>query len=211
MSLADSIGAVLQAAFASADDALPPVFIDLLDRLAASAEARTPVPGTLSDAEFKAALLEAMPRLRSFARSLCGDAAQADDLVQDTLIRAWNARDRYAAGSSFKAWTFTILRNQFLSAMRRTRFTAEWNDNAAERVLVASADQDRQLHVADVQRALAKLPEAQRQVLMLVGAEELTYEQAAEICQVPLGTIKSRVARGREALQRLIDGEPDAA
>lgn len=209
--MADSIGAVLQAAFAPADDALPQVFLDLLDRLAATAEARTPAPGTLSDAEFKTALLEVMPRLRAFARSLSGDSSQADDLVQDTLIRAWNARDRYAAGSSFKAWTFTILRNTFLSAMRRKRFTAEWNDNVAERVLVGAADQDRQLHVADVEKALRKLPEAQRQVLMLVGAEELTYEQAAEICQVPLGTIKSRVARGREALLRLVNGEPDAA
>jgi RNA polymerase sigma-70 factor (ECF subfamily) len=200
---------MLQVAFAPDDDALPQVFIDLLDRLAAAAESRTPAPGTLSDAEFKAALLEIMPRLRAFARSLSGDASQADDLVQDTLIRAWNARDRFQKGTSFKAWSFTILRNLFLSGMRRTRYTAEWNDNVAERVLVASADQDRHLHVADVEAALQKLPEAQRQVLMLVGAEQLTYEQAAEICGVPLGTIKSRVARGREALLRLIDGEPD--
>jgi RNA polymerase sigma-70 factor (ECF subfamily) len=109
---------------------------------------------------------------------------------------------------------FTILRNSFLSQLRRKRFTAEWNEEAMESKLVAAADQDRNINLADVEVALRKLPEVQRQALMLVGAEQLTYEEAAVVCNVPLGTIKSRVARARTALARFVDGdlqEEDAA
>lgn len=208
MSLADSIGEMLRVAFAG-DDNLPQSFIDLLDRLTATSSDPPRALGGLSDTEFKALLVDVIPRLRSFALSLARNSSVADDLVQEALIRAWNARDRYAGGTNFKAWTLTILRNQFLNGLRRRKHTAEWNDEAAEKVLIGAADQDRNIHVADVAAALRRLPAEQRQALMLVGAEQLTYEQTAEICGVPIGTIKSRVARGRAALVRLVESEPN--
>jgi RNA polymerase sigma-70 factor (ECF subfamily) len=206
MSLADNIGLVLQSAFGG-DETLPQVFLDLLDRLDAGALDESRAPGALSDAEFKAELTAAIPALRSFGRSLCRDNTLADDLVQDTMVRAWNARARFQAGTNFNSWTSTILRNGYLSQMRRKRFTADWNEEVMERKLTTSADQDRNLHLSDVGEALRKLPEAQRQALMLVGAEQMSYEEAAEVCDVPVGTIKSRVARGRAALTVIIDGE----
>jgi len=212
MSLADSIGSMLRSAFSGGDEALPQIFLDLLDRLTATDGVRA--PDGLSDAEFKASLTAIIPRLRAFARSLARDEGLADDLVQDAMMRAWKARDRFQAGTSFKSWMFTILRNSFLSQLRRKRFTAEWNEEAMESKLVAAADQDRNINLADVEVALRKLPEVQRQALLLVGAEQLTYEEAAEVCNVPLGTIKSRVARARTALARYVEGseeEEDAA
>jgi RNA polymerase sigma-70 factor, ECF subfamily len=204
MSISANIGDLLKSAFVPDDQVLPRVFLDLLDQLAAL---EGPKPGALSDEAFKDQIAAVIPQLRAFGRSLSGSTDRADDLVQEAVLRAWAARDRFQEGTSFKAWTFTILRNLFLSQMRRTRFTAEWDDLAAERVLAAPADQDRHIHVADVQRALAKLPEAQREALVLVGAGGVTYEEAAEICDCPIGTIKSRVARGRNALIALIEGE----
>ncbi|MDO9490353.1 MAG: sigma-70 family RNA polymerase sigma factor [Sphingomonadaceae bacterium] len=205
MSMRSSIGEMLKSAFVPDDQVLPRSFLDLLDQLAALEESK-PRPGALSDDAFKDQIAAVIPQLRAFGRSLSGSSDRADDLVQEAVLRAWAARERFQEGTSFKAWTFTILRNLFLSQMRRTRFTAEWDELAAERVLAAPADQDRHLHVADVQRALNKLPEAQREALVLVGAGGVTYEEAAEICDCPIGTIKSRVARGRTALIAMIEG-----
>jgi RNA polymerase sigma-70 factor (ECF subfamily) len=206
MSMKSNIGSLLKAAFVPDDQFLPQVFLDLLEQLAALEVSGSTRPGALSDEAFKKQIAAVIPQLRAFGRSLSGSTDRADDLVQEAVLRAWAARDRFQEGTSFKAWTFTILRNLFLSQMRRTRFTAEWDDLAAERVLAAPADQDRHLHVADVQRALNKLPEAQREALVLVGAGGVTYEEAAEICDCPIGTIKSRVARGRTALIAMIEG-----
>jgi len=213
MTIAANIGDLLKVAFVPDDQVLPRIFLDLLDQLAALEAEETRRPGSLSDEAFKKQIAAVIPQLRAFGRSLSGSSDRADDLVQEAVLRAWAARDRFQEGTSFKAWTFTILRNLFLSQMRRTRFTAEWDDLAAERVLAAPADQDRHIHVADVQRALEKLPEAQREALVLVGAGGVTYEEAAEICDCPIGTIKSRVARGRTALIAMIEGmdEDEAA
>lgn len=213
MTIATNIGDLLKAAFVPDDQVLPRIFLDLLDQLAALEAKEAPRPGALSDEAFKKQIAAVIPQLRACGRSLSGSSDRADDLVQEAVLRAWAARDRFQEGTSFKAWTFTILRNLFLSQMRRTRFSAEWDDLAAERVLAAPADQDRHLHVADVQRALEKLPEAQREALVLVGAGGVTYEEAAEICDCPIGTIKSRVARGRTALIAMIEGvdEDEAA
>jgi RNA polymerase sigma-70 factor (ECF subfamily) len=204
MTIAQNIGDLLRAAFVPDEQLIPRVFLDLLDQLAALDVGTR--PGALSDDAFKDQIAAVIPQLRAFGRSLAGSPDRADDLVQEAVLRAWAARERFQEGTSFKAWTFTILRNLFLSQMRRTRFTAEWDDAAAERVLAAPADQDRNIHVADVQRALNRLPEAQREALVLVGAGGVTYEEAAEICDCPIGTIKSRVARGRSALIAMIEG-----
>jgi len=174
MTIAQNIGDLLKAAFVPDETVLPRAFLDLLDQLAALDGGTR--PGALSDEAFKDQVAAVIPQLRAFGRSLAGSSDRADDLVQEAVLRAWAARDRFQEGTSFKAWTFTILRNLFLSQMRRTRFTAEWDETAAERVLAAPADQDRNIHVADVQRALDRLPEAQREALVLVGAGGVTYE-----------------------------------
>jgi RNA polymerase sigma factor (sigma-70 family) len=164
------------------------------------------VPTTpLSDADFKQQLASVIPQLRAFGRSLSGNRDFADDLVQETLMKAWAARSRYAAGTNMRAWTFIILRNLFLSQMRRNRFHGEWDDVTADRILSAPAGQDKIIELADVHRALQFLPQAQREALILVGAGGFSYDEAADICGVAVGTIKSRVARGRIALEAVLD------
>ncbi|WP_037503817.1 sigma-70 family RNA polymerase sigma factor [Sphingomonas jaspsi] len=177
--------------------------IDPQDIVAVSAE-----PTPLSDADFKAELGTVIPHLRAFGRSLSGSRDAADDLVQETLLKAWAARKRFQAGTNMRAWTFIILRNLFLSQMRRARFKGEWDDVTAAKILSAPASQDRHIELGDMQRALLHLPQPQREALILVGAGGFAYEEAAEICGCAVGTIKSRVARGRVALEALMsDGK----
>ena len=159
----------------------------------------------LSDEDFKRELGAVIPHLRAFGRSLSGSRDLADDLVQETLMKAWAARARFQAGTNMRAWTFIILRNHFLSQKRRSRFTGEWDDLTADRLLAAPAGQDKQIELADMQRGLMQLPENQREALILVGAGGFAYEEAAEICGVAVGTIKSRVARARAALVEIMD------
>lgn len=160
---------------------------------------------SLSDTEFKKQLADVIPHLRAFGRSLSGNRDLADDLVQETLLKAWAARDRFQAGTNMRAWTFIILRNYYLSQMRRSRFRGEWDDLTADRLLAAPAGQDKQVELSDMQRALMQLPQSQREALILVGAGGFAYEEAAEICDVAVGTIKSRVARGRAALEQIME------
>lgn len=160
---------------------------------------------SLSDADFKKELEALIPHLRAFARNLCGRADMADDLAQDALLKAWAARKRYKAGTNMRAWVFVILRNQFLSQMRRSRFKGEWDESVAERTLSTPAHQDHQMQLTDLQRALMRLPPAQREALILVGAGGFSYEEAASICDCAVGTVKSRVARARVALDEMID------
>ena len=117
----------------------------------------------LSDTDFKAELAQVIPQLRAFGRALSGNRDLADDLVQETLMKAWAARSRCQAGTNMRAWTFIILRNLFLSQMRRSRFTGEWDDLVADRLLAAPAGQDRQIELGDVERALQHLPQSQRE------------------------------------------------
>jgi RNA polymerase sigma-70 factor, ECF subfamily len=156
------------------------------------------------EASFKQHLLAVSPHLRAFARGLTGRAAQADDLVQDTLMKAWAARAQFQPGTNFKAWCFVILRNTFSSAMRREKFVGEWDDVVAERILCAPATQANGLHLEDLQRALLQLPTDQREAVLLVGAGGMSYEDAAAVCQCAIGTIKSRVSRARAMLDKLI-------
>ena len=156
---------------------------------------------------FERELVALIPHLRAFGRSLSGNRDLADDLVQETLLKAWAARKRFQAGTNMRAWTFIILRNLFLSQMRRARFKGEWDDVTASKILAAPASQERHVDLSDLQRALMHLPQPQREALILVGAGGFAYEEAAEICGCAVGTIKSRVARGRVALEQLMLGD----
>jgi RNA polymerase sigma factor (sigma-70 family) len=168
----------------------------------------------LTDDQFREHLTEVLPQLRAFSRSLTGSQPEfADDLVQDALLRAWSARASFRAGTNFRAWIFVILRNLFLSEMRRSKFKGEWNEIAAEKLLVSPVHQERHIELADMQRALSKLPVGQRESLILVGAGGFSYKDAAEITGVAVGTVKSRVARARTALEEIMAGDdplPDA-
>ena len=179
---------------------------NLSDQTDQQAQDVAPEPVPLPDGEFKEHLAAVIPHLRAFGRSLSGSRDLADDLVQETLLKAWAARKRFQAGTNMRAWTFIILRNLFLSQMRRARFKGEWDDVTAARILAAPASQDRHIELGDMQRALLHLPQPQREALILVGAGGFAYEEAAQICGCAVGTIKSRVARGRVALENLLSG-----
>lgn len=166
-----------------------------------------PQPGaatSLSDNEFKTLLAGVIPHLRAYGRSLSGNPDLADDLTQDTMVKAWASRDRFERGTSIKAWTFVILRNTFLSQMRRNKFRGEYDESAVERTLSTPASQEDSGEMADLQRGLMELPQDQREALILVGAGGLSYEEAASICDCALGTMKSRVSRARAALEEIM-------
>ncbi len=154
---------------------------------------------------FKRQLTEVVPHLRAFARGLCGRPDMADDLVQETLLKAWAAQDRFEPGTSMRAWTFVILRNAYLTDMRRNRFRGDYDETVAERVLTAPAGQEEPIHLSDMHRALLTLPAERREALLLVGAGGFSYEEAANICGCAVGTIKSRVGRARAALTAMIE------
>jgi RNA polymerase sigma-70 factor, ECF subfamily len=158
------------------------------------------------DARFKADLLDLIPFLRAFARSLCGNQETADDLAQETLVKAWQARDMFAPGTNLKAWLFTILRNQFYSDRRRAWRQAPWDQDAAERIPGSAGEQAWAAELSDTARALTCLSDEQREALILVGAGGFSYEDAARICNCAVGTVKSRVARARKSLIAILEG-----
>ena len=177
-----------------------PDVAELEAEVAAIEEPLTPLP----ESEFKRELIHVAPHLRAFARALCGSADRADDLAQETMLKAWAARDRYRAGTNFKAWTFTILRNQFYSETRRNRFRGEYDETMAERILYTPGSQESVLELGDVLRALAAIPAGYREALILVSVEGMSYEEAAEVCQIAVGTVKSRVSRARAMLSNIV-------
>ena len=158
------------------------------------------------DEQFKQGLLELIPFLRAFARSLCGNPDMADDLAQETLVKAWQSRRMFAAGTNLKAWLFTILRNQFYSDRRRAWRQAAWDQDAAERIPGVSSEQLAAAELSDTARALRALSDEQREALILVGAGGFSYEAAAAICNCAVGTVKSRVARARKSLLTALEG-----
>ncbi len=164
-----------------------------------------PHPDAVRDHDFKRELTGVIPHLRAFARGLCGRPDLADDLVQEALMKAWAAQDRFQPGTSMRAWTFVILRNAYLTDMRRNRFRADYDETVAERILTAPAAQEGPLHLSDMHRALLTLPPERREALLLVGAGGFSYEEAAEICDCAVGTIKSRVGRARAALTAMLE------
>ena len=165
-------------------------------------------PPAQQDKEFHDQLVAIIPSLRAFARGLCGNRDLADDMAQDAMTRAWAARQSYTPGSNFRAWMFMILRNHFYTTLRKNSRMVSWDPEIAERVLVVAPAQQDGLNVQDVQAALQKLPPEQREVLILIGANGVSYEEAAEIMGCAIGPIKSRLARGRVALTTLIEGRP---
>src|ERR671910_3449307 len=153
------------------------------------------------------ALLAAVPSLRAFAISLCGQVDRADDLVQDTLLRALSNLDRFERGTNLNAWLFTILRNLFHSEYRKRRREVEDPDGSYAGRLRVQPEQGARLDFEDFRTALAKLPADQREALLLVGASGFSYEDAASIMGCAIGTVKSRVNRARMRLAALLSLE----
>lgn len=145
-------------------------------------------------------LIGTIPNLRAFAISLTGDHHLANDLVQETLLKAWAHREKFQAGTNLKAWLFTILRNTYFSEFRRRRREVQDVDGVAAASQLSLPEQHGHLDLQDFRMALAQLPEDQREALLLVGAEGFSYEEAAEISGCAIGTVKSRVNRAREKL-----------
>jgi RNA polymerase sigma-70 factor (ECF subfamily) len=150
-------------------------------------------------------ILEHIPRLRRYARALLGDRYAADDLVQDTLERAWNKFHLWRPGSDLRAWLFTIMHNVFVNQVRNKR--AEMEKTMEELPVVAvRATQSDALEIADVEHALRALPDEQREVLLLVAIEDMTYDEVSRALAIPIGTVMSRLSRARERMRRLIAG-----
>jgi RNA polymerase sigma-70 factor (ECF subfamily) len=149
-------------------------------------------------------ILAAVPGLRAFAISLCGNVDRADDLVQEALLRALANIHSFQPGTNMSAWLFTILRNHFRSEYRKRRREVEDTDGHFAESLTSHPEQHGQLELSEFRGALAKLPEEQREALILVGASGFSYEEAAEICGCAIGTVKSRVNRARTRLAELM-------
>jgi RNA polymerase sigma-70 factor (ECF subfamily) len=156
------------------------------------------------DPSLRDEILAAVPSLRAFAISLTGSADRADDLVQETLVRAVSNIHRFEPGTKLNAWLFTILRNLFHSEYRKRRREVEDTDGSYAARLSAPPEQGARLDFEDFRKALAKLPIDQREALLLVGAEGLSYEEAAQVCGIAVGTIKSRVNRARNRLIQIL-------
>jgi RNA polymerase sigma-70 factor, ECF subfamily len=157
----------------------------------------------------KEQMLSAIPHLRAFAISLSGSVDRADDLVQNALLKGLSNLDKFQPGTSMQAWLFTILRNDFLTQTRRRKREVEDPEGSwAEKVAVMPA-QGARLDFDDMLRALSKLPVDQREALLLVSAEGLSYEDTARICGTNIGTIKSRINRARSRLAELLNFDPD--
>ena len=156
------------------------------------------------DDAFKTELTQLIPHMRAFARSLCANPAEAEDLAQEALLKAWNGRAGYTVGTNLKAWTFMILRNQFYSDKRRSWRSTPLDPETAERTLIATCDPSAGLQLDEVRRALTMLPDDQREALILIGAGGFSYEEVAEICGCATGTVKSRVSRARDRLALIL-------
>ncbi len=160
-----------------------------------------------------AAILQCLPNLRAFAISLTGDMDRADDLVQETITRALAHLHQFEPGTSMQGWLFTILRNQFHTTYRKRRREIEDPDGIIAGQVVIPPEQGGHLDLQDLQSALAKLPPQNREALLLVSAEGMSYEEAAQVCGINIGTIKSRVNRARTMLSTLmgLEGTRDVA
>jgi RNA polymerase sigma-70 factor, ECF subfamily len=154
--------------------------------------------------EFRSALVDSIPHLRAFARSLTRNRDRADDLVHDAAVRALAAADQFTPGTNFKAWIFTILRNLYYNEGRKDHSRNVPFDEATVTEHAIPATQEAALEFCDFRRAFWQLGEDHREVLMLVGASGLSYEEAAKICDCAVGTIKSRVSRARQELTKLL-------
>lgn len=155
-----------------------------------------------NDGAFQQGLISSIPNLRAFANSLCGNPATADDLVQDTLVKAWKNASSFQEGSNLRAWLFTILRNTYFSDLRRRIREVEDVDGALAERLSVLPSQIPHMDLLDFRNAFDELSDDQKEALVLVGAEGFSYEEVAEICGCAVGTVKSRVNRARGALAK---------
>ena len=170
-----------------------------------SGSAPIPMARALPSEGFRDDLIAEIKHLRAFAISLSGSVSAGDDLVQETLLRAWSKSDQFRAGTNIRAWLATILRNTFYNSFRKRGREVQDSDGEYAARLAVPAGQEGYIALQDFRRALAKLPDHQREVLILVGANGHTYEEAAAICQVEVGTVKSRLNRARLKLIQLLD------
>jgi RNA polymerase sigma-70 factor (ECF subfamily) len=156
--------------------------------------------------EFHQLVTEQIPRLRRYARALTSNRERADDLVQDTLMRALVKKHLWQPGTDLRAWLFTIMHNQNVNTVRQgVREAAAVDVEAVAGTLIATTDTTASCQLRELERALSKLPLEQRQVVLLVGLEGMSYEEAAAILGIPIGTVRSRLSRGRETLRQLLD------
>lgn len=151
-----------------------------------------------------------LPQLRAFAISLTRSSTSADDLVQDTIVKAWKGFHTYQPGTNLQAWLFTILRNTFYSDLRKARREQASSDGQIAEAQTTTDYGDNQIALIDFERALGMLPAEQREALVLVGASGLSYDDAAATCGVAIGTIKSRINRGRARLAEILDHGPSS-
>ncbi len=149
-------------------------------------------------------IITCLPQMRAFALSLTRNPSAADDLVQDTIVKAWKNFDRFEDGTNLQAWLFTILRNTFYSDLRKTKRERDGTELQLSEVSFGDPSQQDHIAVMDFEKALGMLPTEQREALVLVGASGLTYEDAARTCGVAIGTIKSRINRARARLSELL-------
>ncbi|PWJ22055.1 RNA polymerase sigma factor [Jannaschia seohaensis] len=156
-------------------------------------------------------LVEHLPALRAFALSLTRNGATADDMVQDTVVKAWTNIDKFTAGTNMRAWLFTILRNTYYSSRRKVKREVADVDGIHTDSMAEKPAHDGRLQLGDFWRAFEQLPDVQRETLILVGASGFSYEEAAETCGVAVGTIKSRANRGRKRLAELMHLDEDEA
>lgn len=154
----------------------------------------------MTDEAFGKRMVAQMPYLRAFAISLCGSYSQADDLVQETLVKAWSHADSFKPDTNFRAWLVTILRNTYFSEYRkRSREVQDVDNVIAEQVQVKGGQESKAI-ISDVQKALNKLAPEHREILLMIAITELSYEEAAQVCNVAIGTVKSRLNRARAKL-----------
>jgi len=161
--------------------------------------------------DFRVELTRIVPHLRAFARGLCGRPDYADDLVQETMLKAWAARASFQPGTSIRSWTFVILRNVYLSEARRNRFRGDYDPDMAEKLLSQPAGQEDGIHMGDLRNAMMRLSPERREALLLVGAGGFSYEEAADIAKCAVGTMKSRVARARRSLEDMLGGQSQSS
>jgi len=152
------------------------------------------------------AILAELPRLRRYARAMVGERAAADDLVQDTLEKAWSRISQWRAGSDLRAWLFSIMHNLRVDQLRRPALSTSSMEEDYVDPPTRATQTDR-LEVQNLESALARLPEEQREVLLLVALEELSYQEVASTLGIPTGTVMSRLSRGRERLRLILDGQ----
>jgi len=168
-------------------------------------------PATPAQADPRDEIIEYLPAMRAFAMSLTRNSAAADDLVQDTIVKAWKNFEKFQQGTNLRAWLFTILRNTFYSGRRKAKREVADVDGAMAATLSEKPAHDGRLAMADFEKAFVQLSDEQREALILVGASGFSYEEAAETCKVAVGTIKSRINRARQRLAEIMELSEDEA